>query len=64
MQRSGYQSFQLKVTFYWWVGGGCGGGGSGGGRGGGWLSFLFFGQERGCKKKRIMWGDMKEKMPF
>ena len=32
--------------------------------GGGWLSFLFFGQERGCKKKRIMWGDMKEKMPF
>ena len=44
----GYHSFQLKVTFYWWVGGGCG---SGGGGGGGWLSFLFFGQERGCKKK-------------
>ena len=44
VQSSGYQSFQLKVTFYCWVGGGGGGGG------GGWLSFLSFGQEGGCKR--------------
>ena len=43
-QSSGYQSFQLKVTFYCWVGGGGGVGERG------WLSFLSFGQEGGCKR--------------
>ena len=58
MQSSGYQSFQLKVTFYCWVGGGGGGGGGGG------CHFCLLVKKGDVKEIRMMWGDMKEKMPF